>query len=254
MAAFEDSIKQGLEALRIKAGTAVLMHLDAMVIGQFLGFGNPAGMEALFTIIEEHLGEWGTLIVPTFTYSFTKNEPFDVRETPSTVGILTEVFRRRDRVARSLEPIFSVAASGRRAAEVVALDPTDCFGSGSVFSWLAENEATIACLACDVDRMTFLHHAEQMIPVNYRYMKAFSGTVVDATGLAREKTINYLVRDLALNPVLDVTRFKEDALRLGLLTKATINRVVGWALPASEGRAFVIDKLRADHRYLLRPA
>lgn len=252
MGQMETSLHRGLHDLGVQAGDSVMMHVDAMVVGQFRDRANPAGMQDFFSAIEAYLGRKGTLIIPTFSYSFTKNEVFSVRDTPSDVGMLSELFRHRDGVHRSPEPIFSVAASGGRATELAALDTSDCFGADSIFQWLVLNDAKVVCLACDIDRMTFFHYAEQMVPVTYRYKKRFSGTVVGLSGIQREKSIEYFVRDLDVNPVLDATRFKTDALRDKLLTKALVGRVNGWALGAKPALAFTVERLREQPYYLLR--
>ena len=37
----------------------------------------------------------GTIIIPTFSYSFTKKETFDPTNTKSEVGIFSEIFRKK---------------------------------------------------------------------------------------------------------------------------------------------------------------
>ena len=66
-------------------------------------------------VLEEILGEDGTLVVPTFNYSFTQGDVFDIRHSPSSVCVISEYFRNRTGVVRSSDPIFSVAAKGRHA-------------------------------------------------------------------------------------------------------------------------------------------
>src|SRR5437867_1927973 len=77
----------------------------------------------LIQILQNALGEKGTLLVPTFPfvgkqYFYIQNNPkFDVRRTPSQVGLLTEVFRRLPGVVRSLHPTHPVAAWGKHAVD-----------------------------------------------------------------------------------------------------------------------------------------
>ncbi|HEX2458891.1 MAG TPA: AAC(3) family N-acetyltransferase, partial [Vicinamibacterales bacterium] len=57
----------------------------------------------------------GTLAMPAFSMKGTMegtlraDTVFDVKETPSTVGAVTEAFRKRSGVVRSLHPTHSVA-------------------------------------------------------------------------------------------------------------------------------------------------
>lgn len=103
----KQAIEQALSELGIPKGSAIMVHSDAMVVAQFSGMGNTQGIVAFWTYLEQWLA--GVLLVPTFTYSPMAGECFDPALTPSKVGLMTEVFRQRDGVARTLDPIFSVA-------------------------------------------------------------------------------------------------------------------------------------------------
>jgi aminoglycoside 3-N-acetyltransferase len=73
-------------------------------------------------------GSQRTLVMPAFvmggrnydTCEYFKSRRFDVRNTPSEVGLVTEVFRRTAKVSRSLHPTCSLCALGPLAKEVTA--------------------------------------------------------------------------------------------------------------------------------------
>lgn len=76
-------------------------------------------------ILLEIVGEEGTLIFPTYpkltSYKFLMSgEVFDVRRTPSYMGILSEFARRHSKAVRSLHPTKSVAAIGKYANEITS--------------------------------------------------------------------------------------------------------------------------------------
>ena len=67
-----------------------------------------------------------TLVMPSFvmggrtydTAEYFRTRPFDVRITPSEMGLVAEVFRRTPKVSRSLHPTCAVCALGPRAKEL----------------------------------------------------------------------------------------------------------------------------------------
>lgn len=74
-------------------------------------------------ILIEIVGEEGTLIFPTYpkltSYKFLKsNEIFNIKKTPSYMGILSEFARRHSKAIRSLHPTKSVVAIGKYAEEL----------------------------------------------------------------------------------------------------------------------------------------
>jgi aminoglycoside 3-N-acetyltransferase len=205
-------------------GDVLMLHADAMALGQLPPMSREARFDVLFEGLDGLLGPAGTLVMPTFTYSFTKGEPFDVGATPSAVGLLSEAFRTRPGVRRSRDPIFSVAARGRLADRFAGAATDDCFGPTSAFALLAEHDAWLMCLACPLDRLTFTHYVEQALGVDYRYFKTFSGVRRDGQ-VETPARVRYFVRDLGRDTVIDLSRLKAALLEAGTLKAAPVGRV-----------------------------
>src|SRR5688572_2915191 len=98
-------------------------------IGHVSG-GAPTVVDAFLDV----LGPSGTLAVPTFPFTgsmlgYVRSDPdFDVDETPSKMGAITEEVRTRPGALRSLEPTHPVAALGP-AAEFLVEDHVNSEGS-----------------------------------------------------------------------------------------------------------------------------
>jgi len=52
----------------------------------------PSGqrLDLLIEAMEAAVGGTGTLVIPAFSYSFTKGETFDIRNSPSMVGLVSD--------------------------------------------------------------------------------------------------------------------------------------------------------------------
>lgn len=147
----------------------------------------------------------GTLVMPTFTYSFCKGERFEVEKTPSTVGVLTEYFRNSAGTRRTGDPLFSFAVRGERAEDYTGISDI-CFGQDSVFDKLYKNSGKILFLGAPLGSVTFVHYVENKSHVPYRYDKKFSGIRV-SHGCEMEHTCTYFVRALDRPSI-----FREDIL------------------------------------------
>lgn len=76
------------------------------------------GADALLDALIEVVGETGTIIMPSFTYTTNIPKPyFNFKDTPGRTGALTEVFRKRQETLRSLHPTHSVIGQEARARE-----------------------------------------------------------------------------------------------------------------------------------------
>jgi aminoglycoside 3-N-acetyltransferase len=127
-----------LTTLHGKFGTAELIaELKRMLPGEFEILMVHSSVDALQPMYQGSLkglleallsfcGPDRTLVMPSFvmggrTYDakeYFRSKPFDVRTTPSEMGLLAEAFRRTPKALRSLHPTCSVSALGPLAEEL----------------------------------------------------------------------------------------------------------------------------------------
>ena len=108
-----------LDALRelgIRRGDTICVHSQIYSLGK-AGMLRNDYLNMILKVLKEAVGENGTIIMPAFSYSFCDKQIFDVQESKSTVGILTEFFRNSEGVSRTVHPIFSFSVWGRRKKE-----------------------------------------------------------------------------------------------------------------------------------------
>lgn len=190
----EEGFLDALRRVGIREGDIVFVHSDIRVFGKVVSNDKTTLLRSLVGVLQKSVGSHGTLVMPTFSYSFCKNEAYDVRLTHSTVGALTDFFRSEEGVRRSLNPLFSVAAWGKHADEFMQT-PKDSFGKGTAFDTLRRLGGKILFFGTDLRACTFLHHVEQMHAVPYRFMKTFEGSVIDGDKTYHD-TCTYFVRPL----------------------------------------------------------
>jgi aminoglycoside 3-N-acetyltransferase len=169
----------------------------------------------------------GLLALPTFTYSFTRGEEYDIARTPSTVGVLGELFRRRRNVRRTADPIFSAALNASLppawADSLFSIGDTDCFGERSVFAYLREADAKILFIGIGFAYCTFVFYVEQRLCVPYRYFKDFAGVVRNGDH-AVATTARYYVRDLDADVESFFDPLADALLASGAARQATLPR------------------------------
>ena len=246
-----EHIVSALGACGIGHGDTLMLHSDALVAAQFRTIPGDLRLDLVLDAVLAALGPEGTLVVPTFTYSFTKGEIFDRDLSPSTVGQLTEHFRRRADVLRSRHPLFSVAAHGPLAGAFATSATNDCFGPGTAFDLLYRRHGKIACLGCGFDRITFVHYVEQRANVDYRYPKRFDG-VIRHSGADEAMSVSYLVRDLARDTPCDLGRLKRSLQQSGKLRSAAVGRVGLLAVTAHDFLETASALLAEDPAALIR--
>ncbi|MCR6572453.1 AAC(3) family N-acetyltransferase [Campylobacter insulaenigrae] len=202
----KDDLIKTLCEVGIKKGDIICVHTE------LFNFGTPLlpKNEFLQTILEaffEAIGKEGTLIMPTFTYSFCKNQIYDKLNSITKVGALNEYFRKQEKVVRTNDPIFSFAVKGAKQ-DLFLKDTTSCFGKDCVYDILIK-ENTKFMLFGSTTGHTLTHHIEEKYKVEYRYFKNFNGITIDENGNQYEKNINFYVRYLDKNSLPNVDMINE---------------------------------------------
>ncbi len=141
--------------------------------------------ENLYSAMREVVGPDGTLLVPSFSFSFENNEDFDVERTPSAETkcgsslAFVEYFRTLPGVVRSSDPNCSIAALGSRAREFVTGLPNTTFGKDCVYDRLVTAGGKICSVGASFADTPLLHYMEEMLGVPFRYKQLFTGRILE---------------------------------------------------------------------------
>jgi aminopeptidase-like protein/aminoglycoside N3'-acetyltransferase len=218
-----------LDALRsvgLRPGDTAFVHVSLEELGAPEGISSPEARRVwLLDTLREAVGAEGTLLVPTYTFSFCRQELFDVEETPTEGGSASrdflEFFRRQPGAVRSRDPIYSVAALGPQASKLLSELPGTCFGPGSLYARLLAAGGKVCAIGSGFEDMTFLDHVEELAGVPFRYQKLFTG-VIRERGVDRKQGWLSSVRIQASNGQPDRRSLEAKARAAGVCRAARL--------------------------------
>lgn len=162
----KQDLKNMIKEMGIEPTDTLFIHSSMKAIGEVLG-----GADVVLDSFMEYL-ENGLLILPTHTWASMSesHNVFDPSKEPSCVGLLPNLFMKRDGVIRSLHPTHSVAAYGKDCKEYVQGEEevtTPC-AVGGCYDRLRERNAKILLLGVNHIRNTFIHCVEEILQVPER--------------------------------------------------------------------------------------
>jgi aminoglycoside 3-N-acetyltransferase len=158
-----DALHSTLQSLGITNGDSLLVHSGFRRVSGFRGSPRDV-IDCLLDVI----GADGNLLMLSIPYRgaserYARNDPlFDVVRTASAVGLISEVFRRREGVLRSLNPLHPVLACGPLARWLVA-DHEKCVfscGKGSPFERFLSLDGKFLFFDAPYRSLTFMHYVE----------------------------------------------------------------------------------------------
>ena len=171
-----NNIKVALKDSGISKGDILMIHGDAGIAAQ-INSKKKDKLKIFFDEVEKYIGNKGTILVPTFTYSSCNKKIFYKEKTVSSLGLFSENFRKRKNVKRTAHPIYSFSIYGKNFRYFNNAKITTCFGKESIFDLFKKINGKILCAGCSFNRMTFIHSAEEAFGVNYRFKKNFPGII-----------------------------------------------------------------------------
>jgi len=184
-----EDLLETLHALGVAPGDTVLVHSSFRYSNGFVG--SPA---RVIEVLLDAVGPAGNLLMLSLpytssTFDYLKGvDCFDVRKTVSRMGLLSEMFRARTDVRRSLSPTHPVLAWGPEAEWIVAGHencPYPC-GAGTPFEKLAKLAGKVVFFDAPFATLTFFHYIEDMyrdrLPYSLYHPEAFEVPVVDDAG------------------------------------------------------------------------
>jgi aminoglycoside 3-N-acetyltransferase len=154
-----------LRELGVQPGGSVMLHSAS---GPQYGF--KGSIETLTQVFIDAVGPQGHLLMVSLPYRSSSQQyleqlkQFDVRHAPSMMGLVSEYFRRRPEVLRSLHPTHPMLVRGPQAhwyieGHEACLWPC---GPGTPFEKFAQRDG-IVVLNAPFSTFTFFHHLEHLV-------------------------------------------------------------------------------------------
>jgi aminoglycoside 3-N-acetyltransferase len=191
-----------LRALDLRPGDSVMLH---SAVGNDPGFRG--SIEALTNVFIDAVGAQGHLLMVSLPYRSSslhylrQMKRFDVRHTPSMMGLVSEYFRRRPEVVRSAHPTHPVLVRGPRAEWFIADHPASLHpcGEGSPFDKLLQADGKVFFFNVPFDTFTFFHYLEHLVspqlPFPLYTDEPFHVPVVDRDGNTRTVTTHVFAEE-----------------------------------------------------------
>lgn len=221
------ALENTLRGIGIGPGDSVFVHSGFHRASGFTG--TPSDVVASLL---EVVGKDGHVLMMSIPYrgssqKYAEGDPlFDVGRTPSSVGLISEVFRRRTGVLRSLSPLHPVLACGPLAEWLVA-DHDKCArscGKGSPFERFLNLQGKFLFFDAKFSSLTFMHYVEDVFsdrsPVDLYHGTPAMVRVKDAAG--RESRVRQFFFSEAARQRRNFAPIERKLLADGTLRKARI--------------------------------
>lgn len=225
-----EQLISGFRKMGVKNSDVIMVHASYKSLGDV-----PGGADTAIDALIDAVGPDGTVLFSTFDFhSWTESHYFDIHETRSKMGIITELARLRKDSMRTPHPIYSFAVIGKRKHEFAACDDIKGFGEKSVFALFHRlNGIVISIGISDLNNtFTITHYAEEIANCKYRRHKNFSGIYIGNNGIPETRTYSMLVRKHGV--LTDMAPALTELIKRGVIKKGVIGQAEVLCTPMQE--------------------
>ena len=243
-------IRAGLHELGVVPGDHLLIHSSLRSFGYVEG-----GADAVIDALLEAVGESGTVLVPTLTFSILRSYPheYSVRRTPSSSGRITETLRQRDGALRSRHPVSSAAAIGAQAAFLTAAHRDTPCGPDSPYFRLYELGGKVVFFGASLGSNSVFHCAEEIECPAYLGFATIRDAIVE-DGDGRRHTVTARRYDCADRGIRrHLGNMEPIFLQRDLLRRAIIGRSRTYVISARDNVEVSCEILAENPDYILMP-
>jgi aminoglycoside 3-N-acetyltransferase len=243
------ALEKALIDLKIPKFSTIIIHSSLFRFGIIDG-----GVNTVYNLLKNVFDETYTLLMPTYTFSFSKTRDWNCINTKSETGSLTEYMRLLEPKNRSIHPFHSVCIEGPQKDYLLNNFSDSSFGENSVYEKLYKLGAYNLSLGSEfIGGATFCHYAEELLKVPYRFYKSFPGNVTDCYNKKIDIDFKMYVRIIENDFYYDNNWeiFWDDALNKGLVNYFKFNKTAPiFVMNIKDSHDFLVEKIYKNPYYV----
>lgn len=237
---------KGLRKIGITKGDLIFCHSSLFA---FKIFDNKKVLKLCESIYEsffEVIGSSGTLVVPTFTYSISNNQPYYEGKSKQICGLFSQYVRDKKDSLTYNDPNVSVAVTGKLKKKLTTSPTINAYGKNSFFDRFVKLKGKICNINLDA-ASTFLHYFERKNKVKYRYDKRFYGLKEN------KKVVSVLyVRKLSKKYEVNFRKFHREAKKNKYFKSFLIGDCCVGSIDIDSVEKIVQQNLKKDKNFLVK--
>lgn len=192
-----------------------------------LGFNREiAFIDGLMLFLQSLLDSGKTVVLPSFTFSFTKDKNFNIETSPYETGSLAWLAKTQLGFTRTCNPMFSFCVKGPKSGDFINSKWDSGYGKGTSVELLSRENTCIIMLGCNWDFCTLIHNVEETLEVPYREYIEWNYPMDFGEFSITESPFQLYVRKQRPKTNLWFSRIRGELETHGYLRQSTMNNIM----------------------------
>lgn len=221
----------------------VVIHSDLFA----LGFNRCIEyVDGVMLFLESLLDRGKTIVIPSFTFSFSKTKMFNIESSPFETGSLAFLAKTKLGFTRTHNPMFSFCVKGRKSDDYLNSKWNSGYGKGTSVELLSRENTCIVMLGCSWSYCTLIHNVEEKQLVPYREYIEWTYPIDFGDYSISDQPFQLYVRKSLPKTNLRFEKIRTELQHSDLLRKSTLN---GKIIESANGQSIAKiaeQKLKTD--------
>ena len=240
----------------IKKGDILYVASDLLkILVSFRKEKKELDLDIFINTLIKSVGSNGTILIPTYNWDFCKKKSFDIKNTKSECGALSNHSIKRKDFKRTKHPIYSFAVWGKYKNLLVNLKNRSAWSANSPFDFLFKKKAKNLFIGIDYkEAFTMDHYFEQKVNVKYRYHKTFTSKYIDEKNSKKIKKYTMFVRKTNLCDTTKISNLLDvELIKIKALKKIKLKNVLFSLIDLNLASKIIIDDLKKEKSNFIYP-
>tara|TARA_X000000950_G_C13732310_1_gene584830 strand:+ start:93 stop:866 length:774 start_codon:yes stop_codon:yes gene_type:complete len=191
----------------------------------------------------------GLIMIDAFNWDFCKKKIYDYKNSTNSIGALAKSALKDNEFVRSNNPIYSFLIYGKNQKKLSNLKHETCFGMDSPFGKMIKNNGKCLIIDLDFRASAYVHVAEQLAKVEYRFFKVFRGVIIK-DGKKKKTSTKMFCRDLRKKvDTYTHPSFKEVLLKNNAIKEIKIKNVLFTLIELKKAHRLILSDLKNNRKY-----
>jgi aminoglycoside N3'-acetyltransferase len=244
-----DMLIQLFKGVNLPKNRLIFMHVRLKEISKSYGGDYIKATQDLIEAVKFFSPK--SILIPVFTYSFTKNGVFHKDFSYSETGRFSEEARKIYPFSRTLDPIFSILDIFNWLESKNNVNYLTAFGSSSVWQHLLEENCIILNVGIEDFVATQVHYLEKLSKAPYRENIYKRGVMCVKNTACKEVKYKFYARNLEQNRLLNWPKIEKTLLKeKSLVQKKDKGIKISW-IGSQEFHETLQNELNKDPYFLV---
>ena len=203
-------INKLIKNFNIRKGSNIYLGVDILMLAKIVNLKSKdlKNFANLFiNYMLSKIGKNGTIVVPVFNLDCVPQKKFNRKTSKGQSGMFGNLLLKKNYHLRTKHPMYSFLVFGKKSNKYLKINNSNATGNNSLWKNFNDDNFQLVTLGHHYVRsLTHVHYLENLVGVDYRFVKHFDVNYSDINGKKFKSNFSFYARELDMCEFSSITK------------------------------------------------